>query len=164
MKKKILVLILLTLILSACGISNSKKTIIEHEYYCDEGLVMVGDHCEGVISIDPVSITCEAGFNFNPESRKCEFILTIPAPPDYYCDPGFELRSGKCINDETGEVRYRNVRPECKSGIPNGKDKCDLVDQREATFVCEEGYTRNERKVKCEQTGYGEIKERIIEK
>lgn len=164
MKKRLLMLIILPIFLSACGFSNSKKTIIEHEYYCEDGLTMVGDHCEGTKSVDPISITCEAGFDFNPESRKCEYVLTIPAPPDYYCDDGFELRSGKCINDETGEVRYRNVRAYCPTGVPNGTNKCDLIDQREATFVCEEGYTPNERKVKCETTGYAEIQERIIEK
>ena len=165
MKKKFLILILMIFVLCACEISNSKKTIIEHEFYCDEGLVMVEDHCEGKIIVDPITIDCEAGFEFNPESRRCEYRLTIPAPPDYYCDPEFELRSGKCINDATGEVRYRNVRPDCKDGsVPNGKDKCDLIDQREATFVCEEGYTRDEARVKCERVGISEIQERIIER
>ena len=164
MKKRLLILILLPIFLCACEVSNSKKTIIEHEYYCEEGQTMVGDHCEGTIIEDPISISCDAGFDFNPTTRKCEHILTMPVPKDYYCDPGFELRSGKCINDETGEVRYRNARPECRTGRPNGDDKCDLVDEREAVFVCAEGYTRDELRVKCMRTGFSEIKERIIEK
>jgi hypothetical protein len=164
MKKRLLILILLPIILTGCKISHSEKKIIEHEYYCEEGQTMVSDHCEGLVSVDPVSITCDPDFPFNETSRKCERVLTIPVPKDYYCDPGFELRNGKCINDETGEVRYRNARPECRGGVPNGIDKCDLIDQREAVFVCEEGYTPNQLKVKCEKIGISEIQERIIER
>jgi len=160
MHKRIILLLMILLFITGCG--KKIETVTIHEYYCEEGKVE-DNKCVINTSIEPESIECEDdSFEFNEETRNCEYINAFPAQKEYYCNEGYTLTNGKCVNDETGESEYRqNSKYVCPYGRVNGSN-CEIVDTREVIFTCPDGYTKNEDKVMCEKTEYAELKERTI--
>lgn len=171
--EKIIVLCICILFLCSCG----KK---EMEFYCEEG-VLKGSRCL-ITEEKNAEYTCEEGFNFNEESKKCENIISVQASYDIVCDGGYYLENGKCISEEDlpynngmcsgsiyqgkcKDIRYRYKAYHCLYGTLNNEtNKCDLVDERNPIETkCDDEYEYNKKKKVCERSHYTEALEREVE-
>jgi len=171
--KKIIILFLLLFILSSC---SQKEIIIE--LYCDEG-ELYGSRCKLVENMIP-EITCPKDFPYNEKTKKCESVISIPAPGKYTCKEGYTLTNGKCISDKTydkvnnkcpvdtslyngecKEIKYRNYEYYCPTGRLNDK-KCELVDEKSPEIACPTDYTPNKKELTCEKITYKEANQREV--
>ena len=156
--KKIRVLLILICIFLVCGCGNKEEEVVEEHIpvpTCEKGEMTPAGNCKIVTSMDP-KVTCPSGFDYNKESHKCEYIISIPAQGEYYCADGYTLTSGKCINKETKDVQYRKKRWICPAGGKvNGKN-CDIADQKDVLkFECTDStYTFNQETYMCEIISY----------
>lgn len=176
--KRMLILFMTIFILCGCG-----KEVKEYQMYCEKGNYIDGK-CRYKETIVP-EYTCEEGFSFNEETKRCEGIISIDASKQYGCDDNYELKSGKCISEKTypkndngtclegtlynGEckdIKYKKWVYSCPSALGtlnNETHKCDLVDARKPEFTCEEGYTINETNNTCEKYIYEDTKLKEVE-
>lgn len=174
--KKMIILCICVFFLCSCG----KK--VEMELYCEEG-TLEGNRCK-IVETAEAQFTCPDGFPLNEETKKCENIISMPAPYKMGCVEGYYLENGKCISDITYErengkcpdgisvymgqckdIKYRIKIYECQNGTVNEEtSKCDLVDDRNPTEIkCDEGYKYNKKIKKCEKINYIEPSIREVE-
>ena len=165
--KKVYVLLILLLLLCACGKSNdAQRKIVK---YCENGEPVykeVGskeiEKCAITNKVDATSIACEdEEFKFNKETKKCENTISIPANKRIGCkdEENYELKNGACYpKNGKGGVKYRTSFYSCPdTGTLNGT-KCDFVDQVDPIVTCPEGYDVKD--AECVKVTYEEVKER----
>ena len=163
--KKVYVLLILLLLLCACGKSNDAQHKIVK--YCENGEPVYKEGSEEIEKCaitkkeEPLKIVCEEDFTYNKETKKCEHTISIPANKRIGCkdEENYELRNGACYpKNGKGGTKYRTSIYSCPdTGKLNGT-KCDFVDQVEPEVTCPEGYEVKE--AECVNVTYEEYKER----
>lgn len=157
-KKIIIVLVLLVFVVGLIYVIINRNSIsflkimgnsladLEAQYMCEEGYAQKGTECIKEESIEANSIaSCEAGFNLNSSTGKCEKQEETVVSTQYKCPDGYKNNAGRC---EQIIQKEATSSKQCPTGYTykKEKDECETtVSQplysRNTIYTCEGDYT-----------------------